>query len=363
MRLDKELKHAKYPYSPLQEGTLPVFFVPANRMDTPGADEQPMKVDMYGDAKLRKLVHDDMFHLSPLPVNMPPLPSAIIGFSALAEDDDDVKQTRDRAKSMTYGDIVPRSSTEPIPIPRKPHAPRIPSGLAITVPKGLDIWESGSPGSFPVTYDVPMGSCFASSVETTESSLRDRSTPSLTPDAKSRQASPSRPYPHHAEQRERDPVEQREHRRVQLHDLLDSQRSASLPTNSQLQSILSSESRPVASRSHSWQSASPAPPYPISNVTSTKSSSPSPPSALSQSHGGRPNTSIHTGPVMSHASSAAIQLERDRLRAEKERENARDGERDRQQQGGSASSLRETTNAHHRMASIGNAKVKMAVYA
>jgi len=318
-------------------------------------------VDMYGDAKLRKLGRDDMFHLSPLPVNIPPLPSAILGFSALAEHDDDAKHARDKAKSIAYDDLLPRSSTEPIPIPRKPHAPRISSGLAITVPKGLDIWES-SPCSFPVGYDVPMGSCFTSSVETADSSLRDRPTPSLTPDIKSREASPSHQYPYHPEHRERDPVDQREHRRVQLHDLLDSQRSTSLPTNSQLQSILSSESRPTASRSHSWQSASPAPPHPMSNVnlgTSPKPPSPSP-SVLSQS---RHSASLHGAPVMSHASSAAIQLERERLRAEKERESARDAERDRRQQGGASSSLRDTTNAHHRMGSIGNGKMKMAVYA
>jgi hypothetical protein len=45
-----------------------------------------MKVDEYGDATSG---NEDMFHLSPLP-DIPPLPSAIQGFSALAEHDDDV---------------------------------------------------------------------------------------------------------------------------------------------------------------------------------------------------------------------------------------------------------------------------------
>ena len=331
-------------------------------MDTSGADEPAIRADGYGDTNLHNPARDDMFHLSPLPVNIPPLPSAVMGFSALAEDDDGANNGRDKLQFTVYSHSVPRSSTEPIPIPKKSHAPRVSSGLAITVPTTTDFWESGTPCSFPVGRDVPMNSCSVSPVAPSESSRRDRPNPSPAQETKSRQPSPTQQHFYHEERRERDPIE---HRRVQLHDLLDSPRSSSLPANSKLQSILSSEPRPSTSRSHSLQSVSQAslPPHPIptpSPGAGSKPPSPSP-SNLSQSYGSRYGNSSRPT-LISHASSAAIQLERERQRAEKERESTR--ERDRRQ-AGSSSSLRDSTNAHHRMGNVGhgNGKAKVAVYA
>lgn len=341
-------------------------------MDTSGASEQPMNVDVYGDAKLRKLANEDMFHLSPLPVNIPPLPSAIQGFSALAEDDD-AKDKDTRANSMSYSqksvvyeNSLPRASIQPIPIPNKSHVPRVSSGLTITVPDSLDLWGSGAPLSFPQGYDVSMG---GSPMASTEQSIRGRPTPSQYPEVRIGGPSPNRSYHHDGQcehERERSPIDQREHRRVQLHDLLNNQRPSSLPSNSQLQSILSSEIRPSASRSYSLQSISQTPvptnPSPAPSLSTSVKSSSSP--VPFQSHGGHHTTiPIRTAPLISHASSAAIQLERDRLRAEKERESSRERERDCRQQGVSSGSLRDTTNAHahahHWMGNSASGKVKM----
>jgi len=328
-QLEEELKHAKYPYGPTSDAPRSVdvsyFYSPANNMDTSGAGEQPMNVDVYGDAKLRKLANEDMFHLSPLPVNIPPLPSAIQGFSALAEDDDDMPET-------------------------------------------FDPWESGTPPSFPQAYDFSMGGCSASPMA--EPSIRGRPTPSQASELRVGGPSPTRQYlyndGHREHGRERSPVGQWEHRRVQLHDLLGSQKSSSLPANSQPQSILSSEIRPPHSRSYSVQSVSqtPVPTNPSPTPSTSMKSSPSP--ILSQNHGNHhtANSTPRTAPLISHASSAAIQLERERLRAEKEREGNRDREQDRRQQGGSSSgSLRDTTNAHQRMGNLASGKPKTQLYA
>ncbi|KIM81259.1 hypothetical protein PILCRDRAFT_506117 [Piloderma croceum F 1598] len=380
-QLAEELKRAKYPYGSLSEVPRSIdmsYFYSASNMDTSGASEQPMNVDVYGDAKLRKLANEDMFHLSPLPVNIPPLPSAIQGFSALAEDDD-AKDKDTRANSMSYGQksvvyehSLPRASIQPIPIPNKSHVPRVSSGLTITVPETLDLWGSGTPLSFPHGYDVPMGSCSISPVASTEQSIRGRPTPSQCSEIRTGGPSPNRSYHHDGQcehERERSPIDQREHRRVQLHDLLNSQRSSSLPANSHLQSILSSETRPSASRSYSLHSVSqttvPTNPSPAPTLSTSVKSSPSP--VPSQSHGGHHTTNpIRTAPLISHASSAAIQLERDRLRAEKERESSRERERDCRQQEFSSGSLRDTTNAHahahHWMGNSASGKVKMQVY-
>ena len=376
-QLEEELKHAKYPYGPTSDAPRSVdvsyFYSPANNMDTSGAGEQPMNVDVYGDAKLRKLANEDMFHLSPLPVNIPPLPSAIQGFSALAEDDDDIKGTRDKSmsysqKSIVYDHTLPRSAIQPIPIPNKSHVPRVSSGLAITVPETFDPWESGTPPSFPQAYDFSMGGCSASPMA--EPSIRGRPTPSQASELRVGGPSPTRQYlyndGHREHGRERSPVGQWEHRRVQLHDLLGSQKSSSLPANSQPQSILSSEIRPPHSRSYSVQSVSqtPVPTNPSPTPSTSMKSSPSP--ILSQNHGNHhtANSTPRTAPLISHASSAAIQLERERLRAEKEREGNRDREQDRRQQGGSSSgSLRDTTNAHQRMGNLASGKPKTQLYA
>jgi len=272
-----------------------------------------------------------------------------------------VKHTSTGSKFVPYDHPLPRP--QPIPIPNKHHAPRVPSGLAITVPKTLDLWESGSPRSFPQGYDVSMGSRSTSPMATAEQqSIRDRSTPSQAPEFRAKDTSPSRQYSYKEERREheRDPVD---HRRVQLHDLLDSQTSASLPTNAQLQSILSSESKPVHNRSYSMQSLS-HPPLPRNpsppNQNQGTSAKPSPSSSFSQNHGSLHSAYTSRTPLpMSHASSAAMQLER--IRAEKERENNR--ERDLQRQATPSSSLRDTTNSRQRMGSIGNGKAKMQVYA
>jgi len=377
-QLQEELKRSKYPYSSFSEASHSVdmnYVYPASNKDTSGASEQPMNVDVYGDAKLRKLANEDMFHLSPLPANIPPLPSAIQGFSALAEDDD-AKDTHENStsynqKSVVYEQSLPRASIQPIPIPNKSHAPRVSSGLVLNVPETLDHWASGTPLSFTHGYDVFMGSCSTSPTVSAEQSMRSRLTPSQCPEIRigGPSPSPNHSYCHdgHCEhERERSPIDQREHRRVQLHDLLSNQRSSSLPTNSQLQSILSSETRPSASRSYSTQSVSqttiPTNPSPAPNLSTSAKSSPSPISSQSYGshHAAMPT---RTAPLISHASCAAIQMERER--AEKERENSRERERERdgRQQGFSSSSLRDTTNAHHRMGNLASSKLKMQGFA
>jgi len=376
-RLDAELKEAKHSYSPLSEAPRSVdiryFYAPAPHMDTSGAGEQHMNVDMYGDANLSKFRNEDMFHLSPLPVNIPPLASAIPPFSALAEDEDDVNRSRDKPMSFGqklagYGQSLPRSSIQPIPIPKKNHAPRVSSGLVITVPDSGDLWGQGTPQSFPPGYDIPMGSCSTSPVGTSERSTRHR--PSPPPTAEIKETSPVRQYAYDGEHEEHErghQVDQRDYRRVQLHDLLDNQRSSSLPTNSQLRSILSSDVRPSHTRSYSMHSASPTTGHfnPSPSPSPSTSSKPSPATFLNQNHSNRSSANLSRAtPPISHASSAAIQLERERLRAEKEREReaSRERERDRRLQVETSTSLRDSTNAHHRMGNISNGKARVQVY-
>jgi hypothetical protein len=372
-RLEDDLKNAKYPL-PEAPRSFDVrhFYGPENRMDTSGTDGQFIKADKVGDAQLRPQGKDDMFHLSPLPANIPSLPSAILGgFSALAEDDDDVKKVNNKQwndQRVISHDVPNRPTVEPIPIPTNPHAPRVSSGLAMTIPKTLDLMGSDVSRLPPKAQDVTMGSCSTS--PTADHPSRDRHTPSQAKEPKARETSLGRQYLYNEERRARDPGDQR--RRFQLHDLLDSPMSSSLPTNSQLQSILSSETSPTRS---SPVQQSPQKLSPSNSIASMKSLANNPASlssSLGQSQSGhhiplRP-------PLISHASSAAVQLERERLRAEKEREKERESKREREQErqrererpsrhAASSNSLRDSTNANHRTGGgNGNGKTKVQIY-
>lgn len=373
-RLEEDLKNAKYPLPEAPRSVdMRYFYSSDNRMDTSGADEQLIKADAHNEAQLRKLGKDDMFHLSPLPTNIPPLSSTILGFSALVEDDDDLKKMNDKPfidQRVVAYDIPNRSAVEPIPIPTNPHAPRVSSGLAMSVPKTFDPVASTLSRLPPRAQDVTMGNCSTS--PPADHVSRDRHTPSQTTEPKARETSLGRQYIFNEERRARDGVDQRDRRRVQLHDLLDSPMSSSLPTNSQLQSILSSDTSPTRlSPIRDTHSASQTPTPSNSNASSKLSANNS--AALSSSLGqsqGSHHMPIRP-PLISHASSAAVQLERERLRAEKERESnrerepERDRERDRdreRRQGSSTSSLRDSTNAstHHRVG--GNGKSKVQIY-
>lgn len=262
-----------------------------------------------------------MFHLSPLPANIPPLPSAIQGFSALAEEDDDIRPSRmDDQPVARYSPPRPqmsshilRSSTKPIAISSNSTS----NAMTVSVPQSLDLWEAGAPRSLPRGYDVTMGS--ASTSPSKEHAMRP----------------PVRQYHHSDRGLDRDPVDRR---RVQLHDLLGNPVSASLPTQSHVQSTASASAMITGS----------SPPRSQSSTSSTRASPPASIRGLHQNPT-RP-------PLISHASSAAIQLERERMR-EKEREKEREREREREREQRerererdrrptiSSGSLRDTTNS------------------
>lgn len=351
-RLRDELKHAKYPLSPNSDSVRAVdvryiYADPPTGKSGPG--DAPLKA--VG-SKLSKLAKVDMFHLSPLPVNIPSLPSTLMGFSALEDDDEEDFKSIDpptgNPKSAPY---EPFSSIDPVPIPGKAHAPRISSGLAMTAPKTTD-WEPVRPNLFK--GHSPSSSCSTS--PTKETPLRERAMSHASDTAKPRDTSLGRQYSLREETRSRGPVDQ-QRRRVQLQDLLDSSAnstSASLPAHSHVLAIMSSGTSPP--RSFSSQSHT--------SSIGSKPSPPPPPPLLSQ----RP-------PLISHASSAAIQLERDRQREkerEREREKEREREREREQkereqeqererrQMGPPNPLRDTT--VQRMGSIGRAAGKNKIY-
>lgn len=348
----------------------------------------PSSVGETPSEKLRRLAKEEMFHLSPLPANIPPLPSAIQGFSALAEEDDDdfsppekpVKQQ----KAITYR-TTSQSAIEPAGIPTGLDGPM----------KGADLWESGGPCSIPKGYDVPIASC-STSPPAESPAMRDRSGLSRMLDSTSKEKGLSRQFLYNDERRERErdrspPAESQDRRRYQLHNILDSPmaNTSPAPLNSYMQSMSSSDRPPT--RTHSAQpppAKTPSPPIPGSKTSSSATITPS----SSVGHGnGFPSIPVRPSlNQMSHASSAAQQMERDRLRAEKERESLRaekereslrDRERERERerekerdwvervaadrrQTGSSNSLRDSTNAH-RMGSIGKAsgKAKMQAYA
>ncbi|KZP34034.1 hypothetical protein FIBSPDRAFT_210440 [Athelia psychrophila] len=232
-----------------------------------------------------------MFHLSPLPVNIPSLP-AMTNFNALEDDEEDedfksIDKSPIDPKSTPY---EPFSSIDPFPVASKTHVPRVSSGLAMTAPKTIDAWECATPASTK-GYSPP-ASCSAS--PTKEVSRRERSMSHASDTVKPRDSSLGH-NPSREESRSRDPVDYHR-RRVQLHDLLESpgtSTSSSLPTHSYLQAIMTSESGPPRSLSSQSQG-------------SAFGSRISPPPST------RP-------PLISHASSAAILLERERLEREKER--------------------------------------------
>lgn len=303
VRLRDELKHAKYPINlnsdaPRAVDVRHIYAVPESPSDD--SEDLPWEPESVADSKSpSKPSKTAMFHLSPLPVNIPSLPSTLDNFDALddEEDEEDFKSIDKLSVDPKSTPYEPFSSIDPLPISGKTHAPRISSGLAMTVPKTIDTWESSRPTSLK-SYSPP-ASC--SSSPTKEAPLRERSMSHASDTAKPRDGSLGRHGSLREESRTRDPVDHHR-RRVQLHDLLDhsgTSTSSSLPTHSYLQAIMGPESGPP--RSLSSQSTS-------SNLSSRMS----------------PASPATRPPLISHASSAAIQLERQRLEREKEREKERE---------------------------------------
>lgn len=297
-KLRDELKHAKYPFIVPSDSARAIdvrhiYAVPESPSDT--FEDMHLEADSSTDSKSSKPSKTAMFHLSPLPVNIPSLPS-MTNFNALDDDEDDedfksIDKSPMDSKLTTY---EPFSSIDSLPIASKTHVPRVSSGLAMTAPKTIDAWESTPPASTK-GYSPP-ASCSAS--PTKEVSRRERSMSHASDTAKPRDDSLGR-------NPSRDPVDYHR-RRVQLHDLLESpgtSTSSSLPTHSYLQAIMTSESGPPRSLSSQSQG----------NALSSRISPPPPT---------RP-------PLISHASSAAMQLERERLEREKERERER-GQKERE---------------------------------
>lgn len=329
--------------------------------------DDPAFVGETPSEKLRRLAKEEMFHLSPLPANIPPLPSAIQGFSALAgEEDDEIEfnppEKPVKQKAITYPSRpnASQAAIEPAGIPTGLNGPM----------KGTDLWESGGPCSIPKGYDVPIASCSTPSPGTEASMTRDRSGVSRMLDSASKEKSRQFSYKND-ERRERErtpPVESQDRRRYQLHDILDSPM-----VNPSDRQLTRTQPPPV-------RTPSPSPSGNKASSSATSTATPTPSSSVGHGNNNFPPVPIRPSlNQISHASSAAQQMERDRLR-EREREREREKEKEREKerdwvervaadrrQTSSSNSLRDSTNAHHhhRMGSIGRSsgKAKVQIYA
>jgi hypothetical protein len=300
-------------------------------------------------------------YLSPLPESIDHLPSSLKSFVALPEVDYEFEKARDNDQNTTeikpMPSHVPGLVTDPLhvaseypsrdnrtvaraaatPISTNPHAPKIPSGLSLTAPHGPDMCEQ----------DAQMPSRPPS-----RRSSRHSSPPPFKPTSVAHQPIPIRDS--YARDRGRSLVlgqNEPEKLRSQLHDLLSNPVSSSLPNISHFPSSNTPQgtSSPLPSRTGSSVSQRPLPAYP-SGSTYPPATTPSPPASQ------LPNSlnSAVQRPVISHASSAAMALEKERQKVEKERQKAAENdrqkaERDQRRQlsaGASTNSLREHAKAY-----------------
>jgi hypothetical protein len=291
--------------------------------DIPFPTRDDMLNSMIKGTKIRNSEKDTLY-LSPLPECIDHLPSSLKSFIALPEVEYDFEKTKDTEQtsnrqtvslgpehtpsneapptpleyhSRTHAFPV-RSSTEPISA--NPHAPKVSSGLSLTAPRDPSIYDQDT------------------RVSSRESSRRSSRHSSPSPFKPSPQTRSSVPIPDtYSRDRGRSfvlPQNGPEQLRSQLQDLLSNPVSSSLPNISHFPSS-NVHGSPPESRSSSSTSPRPLPPPHHSStfpplVTSTP---PIPPPHRSSS------ALTIQRPVISHASSAALALEKERQKAEKER--------------------------------------------
>ncbi|KAH7926582.1 hypothetical protein BV22DRAFT_1104217 [Leucogyrophana mollusca] len=347
--LREELKRARVAFNPLPQFQRPIevryFYAADSKFPASSMDDLKVAKKLEG----LQGQEEDTFHLSPLPENIPPLPSALQSFSALAEDSDEdsssknivegVEEAPDRSNgelTMAYPLPQPRAA-DPIPIPDRPRVSRQTSCASVTMSDVAELWQSGLSSSRPREQDVVM-----SSRPPSPSSRYPSDRVSSNYDSRSKDQVVTRQVLSSDDQKER------ERWKAQLHDLLDSpMMSSSLHSNMS-----------VSVRSDHF--VEPHPPM-VSRPSSSNARANPPSRPTSATHLPSSSVSSHVAAAtthrqgMTHASSAALQLEREKR--ERERERLRHAP-------SIPSSLKDTTNAqpdaqlhrHHSRSGKGKSK-------
>ena len=323
-----------------------------------------MLVSMIKTKHIRSASKETLY-LSPLPENIDPLPSSLKSFVALPEVDyefDKAKDIDETTQDVNFTlPFIPEpasSVAEPLHLASEPllrnkppllrsatepalkdsRVPKVSSGLSLTAPTGSDLREHETSRPFVRIPDV-QGASHRSNRHSSPSTFRP-------PPATPQQPIPDRePY---TRDRGRSFVlsqNEPEQLRSQLHDLLSNPVSSSLPNISHFPSVVPVPAQPSSPPSRTATATArptpPPPPCPATNPPKTVT----PP--ISHSH--TPHNSAATRPVISHASSAALALEKERQKAEQERQKEKERQKEQRRQltaGVSSNSLREPMNVH-----------------